>query len=140
MIRPLETFDVSKLNIQEKQAEYRRHINKLVLSGNLYDSFTYMEGDQVKAVFGMQPFWEGRSVVWALIGDVKSWVSLHRQVKSLMESYAVKRGILRLEMTTEEGFLESERWARMLGFKCESLMENYGVDGKNHKMWVRLWQ
>ena len=140
MIRPLETFDVSGLKVQDKQRDYKDHINKLALGGHLYDGFSYLENGQVKAVFGMQPFWAGRSIVWALIGDIESWIKLHKQVKSLMESYAIKRGILRIEMTTEEGFIESQRWAKLLGFEYESTMQNFGVDGKNHKMWVRLWQ
>jgi len=140
MIRPLAPFDVSKLKVQEKQVWYKSHIDKMAIAGSLNDAFTYTENNQVKAVVGMQPFWAGRSVVWALIGNVDSWIIFHREAKTLMESHAVKRGIIRLEMTTEIGFDESERWARMLGFKEESLMKRFGMDGKDHKMWVKLWQ
>lgn len=128
------------MKVQEKQAGYKSHIEKIAMSGALTDAFSYIENGEVKAVFGMQPFWQGRSTVWALIGYVDNWVSLHKGVLNLMNEYAVKRRVLRLEMTTEVGFIESERWASMLGFEEESLMRNFGVDGKDHKMWVRLWQ
>lgn len=140
MIREIAPFDVELLEAQDKQKWYKNHISKLALCGGLQDSFTYLENNKVKAVVGMQPMWNGRAVVWALIGYIDNWVKFHKAIKRLMETYAKKRGIIRLEMTTEIGFDESERWSRLLGFKEESTMKNFGVDGKDHKMWVRLWQ
>jgi len=140
MIRPLSPFDVDMLEVQEKQKAYRQHIKDAALSCGLTNAFTYIEKDGIKAVFGMQDMWPGRAVVWALIGSVGNWSALHRGVKKLMEHYSMIHNVSRLEMTTEVGFDESEKWAKMLGFKEESLMPNFGVDGKDHKMWVILWQ
>ncbi len=139
MIRELTPADVAALKVQPKQAFYKDHIQTLAEAGQLLDSFTYIDNDEVQAIVGMQTYWRGRSEVWALIGNITNWVKFHKSVKSLMESYAKKNGTIRLEMTTEIGFLESERWAKMLGFSEESLMQNFGVDGKDCKMWVKLW-
>lgn len=140
MIRPLSPFDVDMLEVQDKQKAYRQHIKDAALSCGLTNAFTYIENDGIKAVFGMQDVWQGRAVVWALIGNVKNWIAFHKGVKRLLDHHAFIHKVIRLEMTTEIGFHESERWAKMLGFKEESLMPNFGVDGKDHKMWVILWQ
>jgi hypothetical protein len=140
MIRAIERNDILKLNIQPSQAFYRDHMHEAVSQGNLNHSYSYTENGQVKACIGMLEFWKGRATVWAMIGDVNNWIAFHRLTKKLLESYSEKLDIIRLEMTTEVGFVESERWASMLGFIHESTMSNFGVDGKDHKMWVRLWQ
>lgn len=139
MMIELSPLDISKIDVQPKQSEYKKSIQNLALMHGLGWAFTYTDGN-VQAAVGMQQQWQGRAIVWALIGGVTNWVKLHKETKGLMESYAKKHGIIRLEMTTEVGFEESERWARMLGFKQESVMKNFGHDGKDHKMWVRLWQ
>lgn len=138
MMTPLKPSDVNLLDVQPAQEYYKGHLTEDALFQLQGDNFTYWEGDRAKAIIGMQHQWKGRAIVWALIGDVKSWVKFHREVNSIMEEYIDKRGILRLEMTTEVGFTESERWARMLGFKEESILEKYSPDGKDHKMMVRL--
>lgn len=140
MIRKLIVSDVESLRVQEKQEWYKPYIIDMAKCDGLQDAFSYVENGEVKAVVGMQPMWQGRAVVWALIGHIGNWVKFHKSIKRLMEDYAIKRGIIRLEMTTEIGFDESERWSQLLGFKYESTMRNFGVDGKDHKMWVRLWQ
>lgn len=140
MIRKMSPIDPELINVQEKQKAYRDHIAEGARNLALENAFTYVEKDGIKAVFGMQMMWEGRAVVWALIGDVNNWVSLHKGLLKLISKHVKILSIRRLEMTTEVGFEESERWAEMLGFKHESLMSNFGVDGKDHKMWVRLWQ
>lgn len=140
MIRKAKRGDVDNMIVQSSQLFYRNHIKDFVDSEHGLNSFAYLEGGVVKAVFGMETFWSGRGIVWALIGNVSNWVKFHKSVKKLLESLACKLDIIRLEMTTEVGFDESERWAEMLGFRCESLMTSFGMDGKDHKMWVRLWQ
>jgi len=140
MIRPIQAGDIDNLKVQEAQLFYRDSIKEAVDSGSLENTFAYIEHGKIRACIGMQVLWEGRAIVWALIGDVSNWVKFHKTTKRLLEDYAERLGVIRLEMTTEVGFVESERWAYMLGFRCESEMANYGPDGKNHKMWVRLWQ
>ena len=138
MMKPLNPSDVRLLEVQPAQEYYKGHLTEDVLCQLQGDNFTYWEDGRPKALIGMQHQWKGRAIVWALIGDVKSWIRFHRETKGIMKEYISKRGILRLEMTTEVGFIESERWARMLGFKEESILRKYGPDGKDHKMMVRL--
>lgn len=133
-------FDISAVKVQEKQKHYKDYINKIALCGALGECRTYTENESVKAIIGMQEQWHGRAIVWALIGDVSKWILFHREVKSIMEDYASNHGIIRIELTTEVGFNESERWAKMLGFYQESIMRNYGPDGRDHKMWVKICQ
>ena len=140
MIRAAKPGDVDEMTVQHKQLFYRDHIKAVIDNELAREPWTYLEGGVVKAVFGMDLFWQGRAIVWALIGDVTKWVHFHKEVKKIMDATADRLEVIRLEMTTEVGFEESERWAEMLGFRLESLMTNFGLDGKDHKMWVRLWQ
>jgi len=140
MIREFKADDVSELSVQPKQAHYKDHVNQLAISGQLETAFTYSEDGKAKAIIGAQQYWKGRVAVWALVGDVSNWISCHRQVTKTLNAYAKANNVLRFELTTEIGFDESERWAKMLGFKLESTMSNFGVDGLDHKMWVMLCQ
>ena len=140
MMRPIQPGDIDNLKVQEAQLFYRDRVKETVDSGTLENTFAYIEHGEVKACIGMLHVWEGRAIVWALIGDVSNWLKFHRTTKQLLEDYAERLDIIRLELTTEVGFVESERWAQMLGFRFESEMTNFAPDGKSHKMWVRLWQ
>jgi hypothetical protein len=140
MMKQLNPSDVTALEVQPAQEFYKGYLTEEALSHLQGDNFTYFENGIPKAIVGMQEHWSGRALVWALIGNVDSWIRLHKETKAIMEEYAIKRDILRLEMTVEVGFDESERWALMLGFKEESVMKHFGPDGKDHKMMVRIWQ
>lgn len=140
MIIPFEPEHAFLVNLQERQQKGFSHVDGYALYDLDSPSYTYVEEGQGTACFGIVPYWKGRATVWALIGEVKNWVAFHRAVNSYMESHVKEYGIIRLEMTTEVGFTESERWARMLGFHKESLMPCYGPEGEDHINWVRLWQ
>lgn len=135
---PAHTLNIS---VQEDQRATFEYIDDMALADLGGAAHTYLEDGNPKASFGLMPVWKGRAQVWAVVGDnVNNWIALHKSVKSLMEATAKDYGIIRLEMTTEVGFKQSERWARMLGFNKESLMPSYGPDGLDHINWVRLWR
>ncbi len=136
MIRDFKLADIYELTVQSKQAQYKWHIAEIAKADGLDTVYTYVENGEVKALIGAQPYWQGRSAIWALIGNIESWPKFHKSVVKTLKDYADSNNVLRLELTTEVGFIESERWAKMLGFKFESLMPKFGVDGLDHKMWV----
>lgn len=140
MIRDFKISDIYELTVQDKQYHYKEHITKIAEAGGLDSVRSYIENGEVKAIIGAQPYWQGRSTIWSLIGNVESWPKFHKQAVKTINDYVKTHNVLRLELTTEAGFIESERWAEMLGFKFESLMPKFGVDGRDHKMWVVLWQ
>lgn len=140
MMRDFTADDVISLNVQPKQAHYREHIHAMAKADQLGEVHTYTEKGIAKAIIGAQEYWKGRVAVWALVGDVTSWVRFHSETSKLLQAYSKANNVLRFELTTEADFDESERWAEMLGFKLESVMSNFGVDGKDHKMWVVLCQ
>lgn len=140
MIRDIHVDDVMKVNVQPAQAKDQGYVDRMVRAGHAKNALTYTENGIVKACLGGQEYWKGRATIWAIIGDVDNWVAFHKSARAIIEAYSEKHNVIRLEMTTEVGFDESERWARMLGFRLESTMTNFGMDGKDHKMWVRLWQ
>jgi hypothetical protein len=136
MIRKLTEQDVLNIKLQPQQDAGRDRILMMAQNNLLDEGYCYFEGDKVKALVGAQPYWEGRVCVWGLIGDVDNWITFHREVLNVMEKYMLRTKVNRLEMTTELGFLAAERWAKMLGFKYESLMLKFGIKGESHKMWV----
>ena len=140
MIREFKISDLDNLKVQPKQAHYTDHIKALANAGALVDVVTYVEYGEVKAVIGAQPYWKGRVAVWSMLGDIKNWTACFRQVKASLDNYAKINNVLRFEITTEDDFIESERWTKMLGFKYESTMQKFGVDGLDHKMWVMICQ
>ena len=140
MIRSTITGDIESLDVQDKQVKFKPHIAAMYNDKLLFDTFTYERNGTVEAVIGAQPCWKGRFSIWAIIGDVSSWPRFTKEVDRLINDYASEHGIIRMELATELGFKESERWAEILNFKFESEMKNYGIDGNTFKMWVKLWQ
>lgn len=139
MIREYQQDDILKIKLQPAQKDFECWVDTINKRGINGRYVTYTEGAEVKACIGIIMMWPGRYQAWALIGDVDNWTAFHRQTVRELHKAANELSIRRMEMTTEEGFIESERWAEMLGFEYESTMPKFGIDGKTHKMWVMLW-
>lgn len=136
MIVPFDWFHLEALEIQPNQKQY---IEAAAYMGLKADCYTYLEDFIPKACFGMQIQWKGRALVWSVIGDdIDNWVAFHRVVKQMLNEHIQRNHINRCEMTTEVGFRQASRWARMLGFKKESVMPKYFESGLDAEMWVIL--
>jgi len=132
------TDHMDSFEIQEAQRDNLALLSKELMNDLKGYKFTYLEDSKAKAFVGMELAWKGRAVVWAMVGDVDNWIRFHRETYRLMETYRKENGIIRLELITKDGFEESDRWAKMLGFELESVMRSY-INGDDHKMWVKLW-
>lgn len=137
MIIDFEWWHLNSINVQQWQKD---HVTAESFIGVNGPSFTYVEGLDFKACFGMQIQWEGRAVVWAVVGDVKSWPAFHKSVSQRLNFFIEDMNIKRCEMTTQCGFKQASRWARMLGFKKEALLKKYFAHGADAELWVRFYE
>lgn len=99
-------------------------------------AFTAVGDGKVIACAGIITFWPGRAQAWALMSKdagpyaVKGVAAMRR----FLELHKVRR----MEMTVAHNFDEGHRLAHLLGFKWESYMPCYGINGANEDMYVRI--
>lgn len=137
MIIDFEWWHVNSVNVQQWQRDYVTAENYIGVQG---PAFTYAEGEEFKACFGMQIQWEGRAIVWAIIGDVNNWPTFHREVSRRLNFFIGNMNIRRCEMTVQSGFKQASRWAKMLGFHKEALLKKYFAWGEDAELWVRIYE
>lgn len=89
---------------------------------------------------GVLPIWPGRGQAWAVFDyqkiEPRDMIAITRAVRRFLDTCTYAR----VEMTVEEGFEPGLRWAKLLGFKCETPepMKMYGPDGENHYLFARV--
>lgn len=138
ILRALRETDVEEIVLQMNQrhmrelidAEYKRTAAKSPIS------FTLVDADHVLGCGGIVKYWDGVGEAWTLLSDYagQNMLTITRIVKQVLNDAPFHR----VQMTTDEGFTEAERWARMLGFEYEGLMRGYLKDGRNAKLWARV--
>ena len=72
---------------------------------------------------GLLPMWENRLVAWAYLSKKAGPALLKatREIRNQLE----RRKNQRIEMYVQDGHAEGVRWAWLLGFRAESLMQNF---------------
>lgn len=134
MIINFEWWHHDLIDVQESQKEYSSAESFIGVAGPAY---TYMEQGKPKGAFGMQVQWEGRAVVWAVVGnDIRNWPAFHNHVKTLMIEKAKELKINRLELSVLSDFKQGNRWARMLGFTKEAELKRFFPGGADANLWV----
>lgn len=103
---------------------------------NAGPAFTAMDGDRVVMCGGLFPQWEGRAIVWALVGvDAgKHMIAITRGTKRFFGMFKYRR----LETAVKTDFVEGHRWARMLGFANEGTMTGWAPDGCDYDLYARI--
>ncbi len=101
---------------------------------------TWWEEEEVLAIVGVAPLWEGVGTVWTLLSAAsrQRGVLLTRGVLRFIDLLHQGRGYRRLQATVELGDEIAQLWIIRLGFKYESTMVAYGPGGETHDMYVRL--
>lgn len=100
-------------------------------------SFTVIEGARVICCAGMHEVWTGRAVAWALMSKEAGphLRTIHRAALGFMEQAPWRR----IEAMVEGGFEAGHRWAKMLGFTCETpnAMRGYSPTGADFYLYSR---
>lgn len=89
---------------------------------------------------GILPQWPGRAQAWALIGcDMPSnaWTAIVRQSWRIL-GQAHLYGYSRIEAQVLASFEPGVRFARLLGFNPEALLERWGPEGADYLQYVRF--
>lgn len=119
---PMLTAHLDGFELQEAQSEMEDWIkidgyaDMLINSGSAY---ACINDGMVKALGGLADQGDGRSLVWALISKHLTgfeFVGFTKKCKQIVDE-ADKR---RLEIIVKDGFDQGHRWAKMLGFRCET--------------------
>lgn len=82
---------------------------------------------------------EGVAHLWSEMNSTIGGIGMlfaTRRTRLLMEQlYEI--GMTRLEMAVKTSFPAGHRWARMLGFACESMKQNY-YEGEDYSIYSRI--
>lgn len=96
------------------------------------------EDGHVYAAAGVIPQWEGRAIAWAMIAHDAGphFLRITREVRRYLEAC----GIRRIETSVDAAFPQAIRWARLLGFRCETPepMQGYGYQGRPAYLFARV--
>lgn len=113
----LVPFHVNHIDLIDIQPMQREEVRP-GLSAPFGWAFTGIVDGLPVACGGLIDIWPGRAYAWALIGrDAGPWfVSIHRAVLDALRRSNCKR----IEMAVDADFEEGKRWARLLGFRCET--------------------
>jgi hypothetical protein len=85
--------------------------------------------------------WPGCATVWMLMGSLINryrllWLT--RNSLAAMQLHQKKYKWNRLETHVLGGFTQGTRWAYLLGFQPEGLMECYDEQGRDHVLFARI--
>lgn len=98
--------------------------------------YSVFANDDLVACAGFWPQWENRAIVWALVTATagRHFVGFHRAVRRALDLHKYRR----IETAVRCGFVEGERWARMLGMEKEGTMRAYAPDGDDYDLFARI--
>ena len=99
-------------------------------------AFTALDDGVPIGSAGVIEIWNGRGYAWALLSRHagRHMAAIHRATLRGLEAL----DFARIEMAVAAGFDEGCRWARMLGFECESFARKYLPNGDDAHIFVRI--
>lgn len=120
------------------QAAQAADIDCDALQSAFGNSWTALVGGRPIACAGLVEVWEGRAYAWALLAtDVgPHLLAVTREIRSRLAATPCRR----IEMAVADGFDAGCRWARLLGFYCETPqpMRGYLPDGRAAWLYARV--
>lgn len=100
---------------------------------------TAMRDGKVLACIGLMEQWPGRATAWAIMAQEiggADYLAIHRAVLRFVKLI----GYRRIDATVAANFPNAIRWAKLLGFKCETPepMQGYDTLGNAHYLFSRV--
>lgn len=139
IVRGWQDGDTDRLLLQASQEYMRKWLCNLNIEA-LGDLVWVAEDDDGDVVFigGLFPQWENRAAVWSLVSAYAGphMKGIHREVMRKLKMFNDQ--YRRLELTVDVGFTQGHRWAKMMGFSPEGLLNAYHPDGKDVIMYSRV--
>jgi len=140
IVRPYEQYDEQRMCFQTAQSYMGDYIDNLNIDLEpLADRGLVWSGDHeenVYAIGGLLPLWEGRAQAWMLMSPEagKYMTTIHKAVKKSL----IRSPFRRVEATVDIGFKPGVRWMKMLGFELEGYMRAYRPDGADMLLYARV--
>jgi hypothetical protein len=132
-IVPFERAHLRAINAQKAQRDW-----ELGADGDPGQAWTAVVDGRPIACAGMLEVWTGRAYVWALLGEDAGphLLSITRAIRSAL----ARSGFARIEMAVDAQFEAGQRWAEMLGFRCETPepMRRFFPNGNDAYMYARI--
>ena len=103
---------------------------------------TLIEGDKIMAVIGLRPHWPGVAEAWTFLSDEvrEKPLELTKSVKASLLEAAERLDLTRIQAVADASDRRAGRWLHLLGFHCEGLMRNYGLNGEgDFFMYARIF-
>jgi hypothetical protein len=137
-IEPFKVWHLDEFDLQPTQAGLRAFLKQghaLHLAENSF-AFTGFQDGKAVGCAGMIELWPGRECAWSLLSDCgpRAFLNVHRTVVRSLEARRARR----TEMAVDVDHFAGQRWAALLGFKKEGLMECYSPDGRNAYLYAKV--
>lgn len=136
-----ESEHLAELELQDAQYYLRPVLANKDYADSLKHSgpaYTVLDGGKPVACIGVVEYHPGRAQAWALMGfDArKNLFAITRRVKQWLDSTKYAR----IETTVDGPFKQGHRWAKMLGFECETPagMKRYAPNGLPAYLYGRI--
>lgn len=100
------------------------------------DVYTILRGDLPVCIWGKFPVWEGRCIMWALMGEGsrKCMHNLIQLGRSTLATFTERR----IEATVKVGFSAGVRFIEHCGFHREGVMHKFSIDGDHEYLYARI--
>jgi hypothetical protein len=137
---PFKPEHLSHLPLQRKQLNAREYIANdpdYIRALTMYgDAYTVLVDGEPIVCAGVMKYGDGRGGAWALFAETsgKHFVRICRYILRYLQVSDLRR----IEAVVDVDFAEGIRLAKVLGFKVEGVMQQYGRDGHDHYMMGRV--
>lgn len=123
---------------QDEMAEFIDQEGYGEMLSSLADSYCLIDDGIVKAVGGIADQGNGRALAWSLIGSKLCGTDLIVATRIVRRRLS-EANYRRIEAIVKDGFDQGHRWAKMLGFSCETPngMVNWFKDGRKAYLYAR---
>jgi len=141
IIIPMMPIHVEDMTLQPGQMDMAEIISEEGYSdwlASIPNSYSLMKDGECLACGGIIEQFDGRALAWALISNKLNGTDLILVTK-LVKRELAKYNYKRIEAIVRDGFEQGHRWARLLGFRCETPdgMLNWFNDGAKAYLYAR---
>lgn len=135
-----KSFDIGHIDIINLKIKYHDlDILKMeVWPSEGDEAKTYIEDDRIIFCCGIKIMRQGVGHCWVIpsIYTDNHAKSFFKEINELLESYAQKMKLHRIQTTISEDFV---KWIELLGFKRESVLEKITHDKQNEYLYVKFF-
>ena len=126
-------------NAQEIAATELDRMAKLV---DFTHAWTLRRRSAPIACGGVQVLWKGNADAWTFVDRSMTSADLLHLTRFLLEMIDVlhvRLGLRRLGATTIADWSPGERWLQRLGFQAEGVLRCFDAQGRDHRIYSRIW-